>query len=88
MNRSLESSFTDRVAWLTSACPVARSDRHLYEESIEDYVAQLQLHMALQARNLVPTLNQEAVSTDLESRCQLLHRTQADAERLVSRCAV
>lgn len=45
-----------------------------------DYVAHLQLHMALQARNLVPPLTQ---ATD--SRQQLLQQTQADAEKLISR---
>ncbi len=45
-----------------------------------DYVAHLQLHMALQARNLLPTIIQ---ATD--SRQQLLQQTQADAEKLISR---
>jgi len=45
-----------------------------------DYVAHLQLHMALQARNLVPTLTQVT-----DSRQQLLQQTQADSEKLVSR---
>ncbi|MEO0407019.1 MAG: hypothetical protein AAF289_06675 [Cyanobacteria bacterium P01_A01_bin.135] len=45
-----------------------------------DYVAHLQLHMALQARNLVPPLTQVT-----DSRQQLLQQTQADAEKLISR---
>ncbi|NJL83187.1 MAG: hypothetical protein HC890_09965 [Chloroflexaceae bacterium] len=49
-------------------------------EAISEYVAQLQLHMALQARKLVPALTQ---TTD--SREQLLHDTQARIEKLVSR---
>ena len=49
-------------------------------EDFSEYVAHLQLHMALQARNLVPTLSQAA-----DSREQLLHQTQADFEKLVSR---
>ena len=49
-------------------------------EDIGDYVAQLQLHMALQARNLVPTL------TDVrDSREQMLQETQAAIEKWVSR---
>ncbi len=49
-------------------------------EDISEYVAHLQLHMALQARNLVPTLTKTA-----DSREQLLHQTQAHCEKLVSR---
>jgi hypothetical protein len=53
-------------------------------EDISEYVAYLQLHMALQARNLVPTLNK----TVGDSREQLLHQTQANFEKLVSRQAL
>jgi len=89
MNRSLQNPAADHVAWLTGTCPIAESDRTLQQESIEDYVAHLQLHMALQARNLVPKFSQTADSSDdLESRRQLLQRSQADAERLVSRQAI
>lgn len=49
-------------------------------EDFSEYVAHLQLHMALQARNLVPTLTKTA-----DSREQLLHQTQADFEKLISR---
>ena len=52
-------------------------------EDFSEYVAHLQLHMALQARNLVPTLTQA-----VDSREQLLHQTQAHFEKLVSRQAV
>jgi len=45
-----------------------------------DYVADLQLHMTLQARNLVPTLTDSR-----DSRQQLLHDSQAIAEKLASR---
>lgn len=51
-----------------------------YREGISDYVAELQLHMALQARNLVPNLT---YSND--SRSSLLQETQANFEKLVSR---
>lgn len=51
-------------------------------EDFSEYVAHLQLHMALQARNLVPTLTQ---ATD--SRQQLLHQTQATIEKMISRQA-
>jgi uncharacterized membrane-anchored protein YhcB (DUF1043 family) len=47
---------------------------------MSDYVAHLQMHMALQARNLVPTLTN---STD--PREQFLHQTQAHCEKLASR---
>lgn len=52
----------------------------LFREDISEYVAQLQLHMALQARNLVPTLTKAA-----DSRERLLQETQAQIEKLVSR---
>ncbi|MDR9403388.1 MAG: hypothetical protein RI580_08110 [Halothece sp. Uz-M2-17] len=50
------------------------------QEQVRDYVAQLQLHMALQARNLVPSLTQAR-----DSREQLLQETQADVEKMASR---
>ena len=54
----------------------------LSREDISEYVAQLQLHMALQARNLVPTLNSTDINT---SRQQMLQETQAIVEKLASR---
>ncbi len=51
-----------------------------FQENISEYVAQLQLHMALQAKNLLPTLRHPN-----NSRHQLLHNTQATVEKLVSR---
>ncbi|MGF1479177.1 MAG: hypothetical protein ACFB4I_06765 [Cyanophyceae cyanobacterium] len=53
---------------------------NLFREDISEYVAQLQLHMTLQARNLVPTLTRAN-----DSREQLLQETQANIEKLVSR---
>ncbi|MDJ0735614.1 MAG: hypothetical protein QNJ47_16395 [Nostocaceae cyanobacterium] len=53
-------------------------------EDISEYVAHLQLHMALQARNLVPTLNH----TQEDSRQELLHQTQADFEKVISRTMI
>ena len=51
-----------------------------FREDISEYVAQLQLHMALQARNFLPSL------TDVtNSREQMLQNTQANIEKLVSR---
>ncbi|MBD2568641.1 MULTISPECIES: hypothetical protein [Nostocaceae] len=50
-------------------------------QDISEYVAHLQMHMTLQARNLVPTLKQ----TIEDSRQQLLHQTQANFEKIVSR---
>ncbi|GAB4531466.1 MAG: hypothetical protein Tsb0014_15000 [Pleurocapsa sp.] len=55
-------------------------EQALFREDISDYVAQLQLHMALQARNLVPTL------TDVQnSRHKMLEEAQAVVEKLASR---
>ena len=51
-----------------------------FREDISEYVAQLQLHMALQARNFLPSL------TDITtSREKMLQDTQANVEKLVSR---
>ncbi len=52
-------------------------------EDFSEYVAHLQLHMTLQARNLVPPLK-ETLSLE-NSREQLLHQTQANFEKLISR---
>lgn len=59
--------------------PMTAGDR----EGIGEYVAHLQLHMALQARNLVPSLTKTP-----DSRHELLQQTQAEFEKLVSRQAV
>ncbi|HAG81250.1 MAG TPA: hypothetical protein DCL61_08765 [Cyanobacteria bacterium UBA12227] len=61
----------------------AQAPNNFFHEDISEYVAQLQLHMALQARNLVPTLTHA-----VDSREQLLQQTQANIEKLVSRQAV
>ena len=52
-------------------------------EDFSEYVAHLQLHMTLQARNLVPPLK-ETLSLE-DSREQMLHQTQANFEKLISR---
>jgi hypothetical protein len=49
---------------------------------LSDYVAHLQMHMALQARNLVPNLSGDR---NPDSRSRMLSSTQADFERLASR---
>ncbi len=54
---------------------------NLLQEDLSEYVAHLQLHMALQARNLVPTFTQKGV----DSREQLLQQTQATFEKMASR---
>lgn len=59
------------------------SENDLIREDFSEYVAHLQLHMALQAKNLVPTLSQAH-----DSRQELLQQTQADFEKLVSRQAL
>jgi hypothetical protein len=51
------------------------------KEEFSEYVAHLQLHMTLQARNLVPSLNRSVE----DSRQELLHQTQANFEKLISR---
>lgn len=61
---------------------VVQATNEFCREDISEYVAQLQLHMALQARNLVPTLTKAS-----DSREQLLQQTQATVEKLVSRQA-
>jgi hypothetical protein len=53
-------------------------------EEFSEYVAHLQFHMTLQARNLVPSLTQ----TSEDSRKELLHQTQANFEKLISRQAL
>ncbi|MBV6623711.1 MAG: hypothetical protein KI793_12375 [Rivularia sp. (in: Bacteria)] len=50
-------------------------------EEFSEYVAHLQFHMTLQARNLVPSLKQNSA----DSRGELLHQTQADFEKVISR---
>ncbi len=50
------------------------------QDAIREYVAELQLHMTLQARNLVPTFAHTG-----DSRQQLVHESQAMVEKLVSR---
>lgn len=52
----------------------------LQREGIRDYVAELQLHMTLHARSLIPSLSPVA-----DSRHRLLHEAQAAAEKLASR---
>jgi len=49
-------------------------------EDVSEYVAHLQLHMTLQARNLLPTITQAKDSREL-----LLQQTQAHFEKRVSR---
>lgn len=62
--------------------PATSADQSLCREDIREYVAELQLHMTLQARNLVPTFAQSG-----DSRQQLLQETQAMMEKMVSRQA-
>jgi hypothetical protein len=52
-------------------------------EDFSDYVANLQLHMSLQARNLLPPLAPVVPGSD--TRAQLLQETQATFEKLASR---
>jgi hypothetical protein len=59
---------------------VTQAKPETVREDIREYVAQLQLHMALQARNLVPSLTD---TTDHRER--FLQETQATVEKWVSR---
>ncbi|NEO85843.1 MAG: hypothetical protein F6J87_16555 [Spirulina sp. SIO3F2] len=62
---------------------VVHSPTPTHREDLSTYVAELQLHMTLQARKLVPTLQDS--DSHASSRDQLLHDSQADLEKLVSR---
>ena len=74
----------DYIAWLNCGCPVADFCRDRdHREDFTDYVAELQFHMTLHARKLVPHLAQP-----LDSREQLLQKTQAEIEKMISRQAV
>lgn len=54
-------------------------------EGVGDYVAELQLHMTLQARNLLPSLGHADGSGVESGRDRLLRETQAECEKLLSR---
>jgi hypothetical protein len=58
----------DRIEW------------QIQQEEMSDYVAHLQIHMALQARNLVP-----AMTDTPDSRQSILQQTQTMFETLASR---
>ena len=60
-------------------------EQDVFQEDIGEYVAQLQLHMALQARNLVPNLTDTGVGGINNSRQQMLQETQAIVEKFASR---
>lgn len=64
----------------TSMLSNADSSQTSPREDFSEYVAHLQLHMALHARKLVPTLTQAN-----DSRANLLHETQANFEKFISR---
>ncbi|MBL1209548.1 hypothetical protein [Geminocystis sp. GBBB08] len=50
------------------------------KDDVSDYVAHLQLHMSLQSRNLLPSMNQVK-----DNRNNLLYQTQATIEKHTSR---
>ena len=52
------------------------------QDTILDYVADMQLHMALQSRNLVPGMNSASVNN---SRLEMLQEAQAASEKSASR---
>ncbi|MFQ3584564.1 MAG: hypothetical protein SNJ85_06480 [Cyanobacteriota bacterium] len=49
---------------------------------LREYVTELQLHMALQARSLTPSLS---LSPEPDSRLVMLQQAQADMEKTASR---
>ncbi len=53
---------------------------NLQAEAIKEYVAELQLHMTLQAKNLVPRL-----SSVQDCRIRLVQDAQANVEKIISR---
>ncbi|AMW29770.1 hypothetical protein AP285_19315 [Limnospira platensis YZ] len=53
-------------------------------QDVSEYVADLQLHMTLQARNLIPTLTK---TKENDSREEMLQQTQAYFEKIASRQA-
>jgi len=57
------------------------------QQDVSEYVADLQLHMTLQARNLVPSLNQSQNPAQ-DSREQMLQQTQVHFEKLISRQSI
>lgn len=65
-----------------SAMPQRLNRQLPAQENFSDYVAELQLHMTLQAKNLVPSMGRRSTS---ESRATLLHETQALVEKQISR---
>jgi hypothetical protein len=58
-----------------------RRGKDAVNEDFSEYVAHLQFHMTLQARNLVPNLKPSVG----DSREQFLHQTQANFEKQISR---
>lgn len=52
-----------------------------FSNELSEYVAHLQVHMALQSRNLVPNLEGDRS----DSRTLFLQETQSDFEKFVSR---
>ncbi len=63
----------------------SNQESELFREDISEYVAQLQLHMALQARNLVPNLTSDSVAN---SRQQMLQEAQSVIEKFASRQSI
>lgn len=59
-------------------CPINVMESN--KEDVRDYVAHLQIHMSLQARNLLPEINQTQ-----DNRSNLLYETQAMTEKFTSR---
>lgn len=61
--------------------PQAAHQANSQREDFSEYVAHLQLHMALQTRKLVPNMKTQGN----DQRSQLLQETQAEIEKQVSR---
>ncbi len=67
-------------ASVQGAAAIASGQQHASRGEFSDYVADLQLHMTLQARNLLPTL-----TADNDARGKLLRETQETIEKFASR---
>ena len=52
----------------------------LNKDEVSDYVAHLQVHMSLQARNLLPEIDQSK-----DNRSNLIYETQVMTEKFTSR---
>lgn len=79
-NPAFETSLIYAIRSLLAVAMLTEKSMTPVRENFSDYVADLQLHMSLQARNLVPSLGQAE-----EGRDRLLRETQEVVEKMLSR---